>query len=119
TVLLCASVLSAQQPAQPAQANDQINASVIPAAEVSAANSTAAATPEPNSTASGPTTGEPSVADPAGAPAPQSGTAPAGAAPASSGNDDQWHFSVSPYLWFPGVHGSANALGHGVDFKAS
>ncbi len=42
--------------------------------------------------------------------APQAGT---------SADDDGWHFAVSPYLWFPGVHGTIGALGREVDFKAS
>jgi hypothetical protein len=26
--------------------------------------------------------------------------------------DASWHFSVMPYLWFAGMHGSVGALGH-------
>jgi hypothetical protein len=44
-----------------------------------------------------------------------SGTNPAG----GTGNDDQWHFSVSPYLSFPGIHGTVGAFGRDVGFKAS
>jgi hypothetical protein len=44
-----------------------------------------------------------------------SGTASAGA----TGNDDQWHFSLSPYLWFAGTHGTVGAFGRDVGFKAS
>jgi hypothetical protein len=34
--------------------------------------------------------------------------------------DDQgWHFSVSPYLWFAGAHGTAGALGRDVSIHAS
>ena len=42
-------------------------------------------------------------------------SAPAGTTAA----DDGWHFAVSPYLWFPGVHGTIGALGRDVSFKAS
>jgi hypothetical protein len=41
------------------------------------------------------------------------------AAASGTGNDDQWHFSVSPYLYFPGIHGTVGALGRDVGFKAS
>jgi hypothetical protein len=30
-----------------------------------------------------------------------------------------WHFDVSPYLWFPGVHGTIGALGRDVSVHAS
>ncbi len=33
--------------------------------------------------------------------------------------DDQWHISVSPYLWFPGIHGTVGALGREVGVKVS
>ena len=43
--------------------------------------------------------------------APQAGTA---------NPDDEWHFAVSPYLWFPGVHGTATGPnGRGLFFRAS
>jgi hypothetical protein len=39
---------------------------------------------------------------------------------ASTGPDNGWHFAVSPYLWFPGVHGTVVAPGgRGVGFRAS
>lgn len=44
-----------------------------------------------------------------------SGTDPAG----GTGNDDQWHFFVSPYLYFPGIHGTVGAFGRDTAFKAS
>jgi hypothetical protein len=31
---------------------------------------------------------------------------------ASSAPDDAWYFAVSPYLWFPGAHGTVGAFGH-------
>jgi hypothetical protein len=113
TVLFCASCLQAQQPAQP---SEQLHASVIPYAEVNDANWTAAATPA---------TGEPSAAavDFAGT-AGSSGSSGAGGgqgggAALSTDNDDRWHFSVSPYLWLPGVHGTIGAGGYAVGYKAS
>jgi len=85
------------------------------------ANSTAAPTPA--------TTGDSSVddlaspADPRGEPT-QGGTAQSGANQGGTtqdvtGKDDQWHLSVSPYLWFGGTHGTLGAFGHDVGFKAS
>jgi hypothetical protein len=57
-------------------------------------------------------TSQPPAADPAA-----SGSSPqAGAADA----DAEWHFAVSPYLWFPGVHGTAaGGRGDGLSFRAS
>jgi hypothetical protein len=56
-------------------------------------------------------TGQPPAADPAA-----SGPAPAG----TTGADDAWHFAVSPYLWFAGVHGTASGPnGNGLGFRAS
>ncbi|HLW88968.1 MAG TPA: hypothetical protein VKR57_10785 [Terriglobales bacterium] len=37
----------------------------------------------------------------------------------STAQDDQWHFALSPYLYFPGAHGTVGALGRDVGFKAS
>ena len=37
-----------------------------------------------------------------------------------TGPDNAWHFAVSPYLWFPGVHGTAvGPRGNGLSFRAS
>jgi hypothetical protein len=44
-------------------------------------------------------------------------TASPGGNPAS--NDDGWHFSLSPYLWFAGAHGTVGALGHDLSIHAS
>jgi hypothetical protein len=53
---------------------------------------------------------------PAAAPAAPGSSPQAGAADA----DDGWHFAVSPYLWFPGVHGTATGgRGNGLSFRAS
>jgi len=30
----------------------------------------------------------------------------------SAAADDSWHFDLSPYVWFPGIHGTVGALGH-------
>jgi hypothetical protein len=55
-------------------------------------------------------TGQPPTADTASGP-PQAGPA---------GPDNAWHFAVSPYLWFPGVHGTAvGPGGRGESFRAS
>jgi hypothetical protein len=53
-----------------------------------------------------------------------SGVEPASAVPsvaaASTASDSNWHLVVSPYLWFPGVHGSVGGPNGGqVGFKAS
>src|SRR5277367_6328090 len=54
---------------------------------------------------------QPTTGDPAGAPAPQA---------AKTAPDDAWHLAVSPYLWFPGVHGTAiGPDDNGVGFRAS
>jgi hypothetical protein len=34
-------------------------------------------------------------------------------------SDSGWHFSLSPYLWFAGNHGTVGALGHNVSIHAS
>jgi hypothetical protein len=53
----------------------------------------------------------------------QSPPAPAASGPpqaAATGADDGWHFAVSPYLWFPGVHGTAEGpRGNSLGFRAS
>ena len=56
-------------------------------------------------------TDQPTIGDPSSAPLPQA---------SKSSADDAWHFAVSPYLWFPGVHGTAvGPNGNGVGFRAS
>lgn len=38
----------------------------------------------------------------------------------TSSADDAWHFAVSPYLWFPGTHGTAaGPNGRSLSFRAS
>jgi hypothetical protein len=63
----------------------------------------------PANAAEQPTEMAPQVQTPSATPAP----APASAA------DDAWHFSLSPYLWFPGVHGTVGANGHDASVHAS
>jgi hypothetical protein len=56
-------------------------------------------------------TDQPTIGDPASAPPPQA---------SKSSADDGWHFAVSPYLWFPGVHGTAvGPNDNGLGFRAS
>jgi hypothetical protein len=56
-------------------------------------------------------TDQPTSGDPAGSPPPQA---------AKSAPDDGWHFAVSPYLWFPGAHGTIQGPnGNGIGFHAS
>ncbi len=38
---------------------------------------------------------------------------------AAPGPDDSWHFSLTPYLWFAGMHGTVGALGHEASVHAS
>jgi hypothetical protein len=46
---------------------------------------------------------------------------PAAPAPqkAAADPDNAWHFSLSPYIWFAGMHGTVGALGHDVSVHAS
>jgi len=39
--------------------------------------------------------------------------------PNSSGDDSDWHIDLSPYLWFPGVHGTIGALGRDISVHAT
>lgn len=103
SVLCCGSVLHAQQ-------NGSLYVWVIPDTEASYANSTVASVPAiVNETSP----------DPGGAPSPRGGTSTNGTAPVAPASDNQWHIAVSPYLWFPGVHGTIGALGHDADYSAS
>jgi hypothetical protein len=51
-------------------------------------------------------------------PTPSDAEAAAPAPPVGEPTSD-WHFAVSPYLWFPGVHGTIGALGHEASVHAS
>jgi hypothetical protein len=53
---------------------------------------------------------QPAAADP---------TASAPAQASSADQSDGWHFTVSPYLWFPGVHGTVGADALPVSIHAS
>jgi hypothetical protein len=56
-------------------------------------------------------TDQPTSGDPAGTPPPQA---------AKTAPDDGWHLAVSPYLWFPGAHGTIEGPnGNGIGFHAS
>lgn len=39
--------------------------------------------------------------------------------PGAAGEDSDWHLDLSPYLWFPGVHGRVGALGRDISVHAS
>ena len=71
-----------------------------------------------------------SVPNPAVTPDPMTAHQPVAAAaadPSPSGSpqvglppeDTGWHFSVSPYLWFPGLHGTIGARGHDASIHVS
>jgi hypothetical protein len=44
---------------------------------------------------------------------------PATSAPPVGEPTSDWHFAVSPYLWFPGVHGTIGARGHDASIHES
>ena len=46
-------------------------------------------------------------------------TAESPKAPGPSFQDTGWHVDISPYLWFPGAHGTVGALGRDVGMHAS
>jgi hypothetical protein len=61
-----------------------------------------------------------SAATPAVSDAGPSGLAPAGAPAASTAPESNWHLSISPYLWLPGVHGNVgDPSGNELGFSAS
>ena len=101
-ILACASTLMAQQTAT-------LNASVIHDAAETSLNSTSA----PASS----TITEPAAANPADPGLPQAGSGQG--TTGGAGQDDQWHLSVSPYLYLAGTHGTVGAFGRDVGFKAS
>ena len=39
--------------------------------------------------------------------------------PPADDYENEWHFSVTPYLWFAGAHGTIGALNHDISFHAS
>jgi len=58
---------------------------------------------------------EPTATDPL----PTGPQAPNGPQGAGAARHDQWRISVTPYLWFPGVHGNIGALDRDVSVHAS
>jgi len=67
----------------------------------------ASPTSSPTSSATSTTTSDPS--------APGSGGPPQ----VENAPDDQWHISLSPYLWFAGTHGTLGAFNRDVGYRAS
>jgi hypothetical protein len=101
-ITLILSMLSLASPACRAQATPPSNNDYL--AENGGASSTFALSPV--------IAGQPSASTDAPAAAiPQASTPPV---------DDSWHVAVSPYIWFPGVHGTAvGPGGNGLGFSAS
>jgi hypothetical protein len=97
-ILVFASLLQAQQKEQLGPA--------VPDAAISYSS----ATTTPTSAVTG---------EPPAAPTPLPSPPQAGGAIDRTSQDDTWHLSVSPYLWFPGVHGTVGVLGDTADFSAS
>src|SRR5579872_2066497 len=93
----------------PAQEKLQVAANLVPDAAVNDMNLTSAPTLVPTHEPADPNSPDP------GLPQAGSGQGTTGGA----AQDDQWHFSVSPYLYLPGVHGTVGAFGRDVGFKAS
>lgn len=74
---------------------------------VTASAALASPTSSPTSSATSTTNSDPS--------APGSGGPPQ----VENAPDDQWHVSVSPYLWFAGTHGTLGAFNREVGYRAS
>lgn len=49
----------------------------------------------------------------------EASTPAAPASPQVGEPTSDWHFAVSPYLWFPGVHGTIGALGRDISIHAT
>jgi hypothetical protein len=75
------------------------------------AGTTEIKTEDDNRTASAPSAA--AMTDPAGADNPDP------APPGSGGTAGDWHVSVSPYLWFPGIHGTVGAFGRDANLSMS
>jgi hypothetical protein len=93
----------------PAQEKPQLTANLAPDTAIYDMNLTSAPTLV--------SADQPAATNPADPGVPQAGTSQS--TPGGTAQDDQWHFSVSPYLWLPGVHGTVGAFGRDVGFKAS
>jgi hypothetical protein len=103
-ILVCASLMQAEQ-------KDQLNADAISIADIAYSDAIAAPT---SSIVSEPSVAEP---DPPGVPVPQGATGQD--TTGGTGQDDQWHISVSPYLWLPWAHGSLGAFGRDIGFSVT
>ena len=101
TLLLCAPALQAQQ-------DEPFKASVAPQAQEVAHTYLTLASPPAIS-------GDPLATAPDG-PIPAQ-TQAESSQPATA--NDRWHVSVTPYIWFPGVHGTVGALGRDISYSAS
>jgi hypothetical protein len=53
------------------------------------------------------------------APSPDAPQAQTATSPTADATDDKWHVQAIPYLWFPGVHGTAGNNGHNISVHAS
>jgi hypothetical protein len=49
----------------------------------------------------------------------QAASSASGQTSTSASADSDWHFNLSPYLWFAGAHGTVGALGRDVSIHAS
>lgn len=49
----------------------------------------------------------------------QAAGTPSGRSSVPANEDNGWHLSFSPYLWFAGAHGTIGALGHNLSIHAS
>ena len=70
----------------------------------------------------GPAVASPALTDEATTSAPPQSSSPQASGPprvAGPARYDQWRLSVTPYLWFPGVHGNLGALDRDVSVHAS
>jgi hypothetical protein len=114
-ILTCACLVPVCASLSQAQQNQQISAGVIPDAAVTDVNFNLASTP---AIAEELPVAEPEgAAEPAGAPVPQGATGQD--TTGGTGQDDQWHIAVSPYLWLPWVHGTIGAFGRDVGFSVT
>jgi hypothetical protein len=103
-ILGCGSVLLAQQKGQSVSGQIGPNASAVSDPGVTSVNSSVTPTLATN--------GEPRAAGQSAAPG-------SGIDLSGTEDDDQWHFTVSPYLWFPWVHGTVGAFGHDASFSVT
>jgi hypothetical protein len=106
-ILLSASFVVIDASFLHAQEKEQLSANLVTDSGVTYSHSTLAT----DSTSAG----DRDAADPAPVPAPPQASGPI----AGTSQDDEWHLSVSPYLWFPGVHGTIGAFDRDAGFKAS